>query len=64
MVGNELQTAGFDANHYKPEFQSHDRFGHRYDGELNAFKQSLMTKNNNEHILRRQVEKMALLCLQ
>ncbi|MCU7916852.1 MAG: acyl-CoA dehydrogenase family protein [Candidatus Thiodiazotropha sp. (ex Epidulcina cf. delphinae)] len=31
LVGNELQTAGFDANHYKPEFQSHDRFGHRID---------------------------------
>lgn len=31
LVGNELQVAGFDANHYKPEFQSHDRFGRRID---------------------------------
>ncbi|MCU7810527.1 MAG: acyl-CoA dehydrogenase family protein [Candidatus Thiodiazotropha sp. (ex Notomyrtea botanica)] len=31
LVGNELQQAGFDANHYKPEFESHDRFGHRID---------------------------------
>ncbi|MCW8879329.1 MAG: acyl-CoA dehydrogenase family protein [Kangiellaceae bacterium] len=30
-VGNQLLIAGFDANHYKPEFQSHDRFGHRID---------------------------------
>ncbi|MCU7945491.1 MAG: acyl-CoA dehydrogenase family protein [Candidatus Thiodiazotropha sp. (ex Cardiolucina cf. quadrata)] len=30
-VGHELLAAGFDANHYKPEFQSHDRFGHRID---------------------------------
>ncbi|MEW8069478.1 MAG: acyl-CoA dehydrogenase family protein [Candidatus Thiodiazotropha sp.] len=31
LVGNELQEAGFEANAYKPEFQSHDRFGHRID---------------------------------
>lgn len=31
LVGGELQQAGFDANHYTPEFQSHDRFGHRID---------------------------------
>jgi putative acyl-CoA dehydrogenase len=30
-VGGALIPAGFDANHYKPEFQSHDRFGHRVD---------------------------------
>lgn len=30
-VGHELLRAGFDANHYPPEFQSHDRFGHRID---------------------------------
>ncbi len=30
-VGHDLLVAGFDANHYKPEFQSHDRFGHRID---------------------------------
>ncbi|MEW8462769.1 MAG: acyl-CoA dehydrogenase family protein [Candidatus Thiodiazotropha endolucinida] len=31
LVGYELQEAGFDANAYKPEFHSHDRFGHRVD---------------------------------
>lgn len=31
LTGNELQQAGFDANRCKPEFQSHDRFGHRID---------------------------------
>ncbi|MES9972389.1 MAG: acyl-CoA dehydrogenase family protein [Candidatus Thiodiazotropha sp.] len=31
LVGNELQEAGFDANAYKPEFHSHDRFGKRID---------------------------------
>ena len=31
LVGHELQAAGFDANHCKPEFHSHDRFGHRVD---------------------------------
>ncbi|QIZ76070.1 acyl-CoA dehydrogenase family protein [Ferrimonas lipolytica] len=30
-VGGLLQQAGFDANRSKPEFQSHDRFGHRID---------------------------------
>jgi len=30
-VGHELLTAGFDANKFKPEFESHDRFGHRID---------------------------------
>ncbi len=31
LVGGELLTAGFDANHHKPEFQTHDRFGRRID---------------------------------
>ena len=31
LVGGDLLTAGFDANHYRPDFQSHDRFGHRID---------------------------------
>ncbi len=31
LVGGALQQAGFDANKYKPEFHSHDRFGHRID---------------------------------
>ncbi|MET0071561.1 MAG: acyl-CoA dehydrogenase family protein [Candidatus Thiodiazotropha sp.] len=31
LVGNELQEAGFDANAYRPEFHSHDRFGKRID---------------------------------
>ncbi|MCU7806594.1 MAG: acyl-CoA dehydrogenase family protein [Candidatus Thiodiazotropha sp. (ex Semelilucina semeliformis)] len=31
LVGNELQTAGFDANRYPPTFHSHDRFGYRID---------------------------------
>ncbi|MCU7922006.1 MAG: hypothetical protein KZQ88_04845 [Candidatus Thiodiazotropha sp. (ex Dulcina madagascariensis)] len=90
LVGNELQTAGFDANHFNAiwegsgniqcldvtraieknpnvlevflmELDKATNYIERYDDELNAFKQSLMTKNNNEHILRRQVEKMALL---
>ncbi|MDE1462229.1 acyl-CoA dehydrogenase family protein [Spartinivicinus poritis] len=30
-VGHELLQAGFLANKYKPEFNSHDRFGHRID---------------------------------
>ncbi|WP_116367733.1 acyl-CoA dehydrogenase family protein [Parahaliea mediterranea] len=30
-VGGPLLAAGFAANHYKPEFNSHDRFGHRVD---------------------------------
>ena len=30
-VGHELQAAGFDANYYRPEFHSHDRFGNRID---------------------------------
>ncbi|MFC3093931.1 DNA alkylation response protein [Alteromonas sediminis] len=30
-VGGELLEAGFDANAVKPEFSSHDRFGHRVD---------------------------------
>lgn len=30
-VGHELIEAGFLANQYKPEFHSHDRFGHRID---------------------------------
>lgn len=31
QVGHELLAAGFQANKYKPEFHSHDRFGHRID---------------------------------
>jgi len=31
LVGGTLQMAGFDANHYKPEFLTHNRFGHRID---------------------------------
>lgn len=31
QVGHELAEAGFLANHYKPEFQTHDRFGRRID---------------------------------
>ena len=31
QVGEELLLAGFDANKYKPEFVSHDRFGRRTD---------------------------------
>ncbi|MCW8093117.1 acyl-CoA dehydrogenase family protein [Alteromonas sp. ASW11-130] len=31
QIGNELLSAGFLANKYLPEFQSHDRFGHRID---------------------------------
>ncbi|WP_298439034.1 acyl-CoA dehydrogenase family protein [uncultured Ferrimonas sp.] len=31
LVGGLLQQAGFNANANKPEFQSHDRFGHRID---------------------------------
>lgn len=31
LVGHELLEAGFQANKYKPEFHSHDRFGHRID---------------------------------
>ncbi len=31
IVGDELVAAGFQANRYKPEFRSHDRFGHRID---------------------------------
>ncbi|QTH64876.1 acyl-CoA dehydrogenase family protein [Psychrosphaera ytuae] len=31
LVGQELLHAGFDANKYKPEFVSHDRFGRRID---------------------------------
>ncbi|MBU2708335.1 acyl-CoA dehydrogenase family protein [Zooshikella marina] len=30
-VGHELQSAGFLANKYIPEFLSHDRYGHRID---------------------------------
>lgn len=30
-VGHDLLRAGFEANHFKPEFHSHDRFGHRID---------------------------------
>lgn len=30
-VGHDLQQAGFEANQYKPEFHSHDRFGRRID---------------------------------
>ncbi len=30
-VGHELLQAGFQANQHLPEFQSHDRFGHRID---------------------------------
>ncbi len=30
-IGDELQEAGFLANKHLPEFQSHDRFGHRID---------------------------------
>lgn len=30
-VGHELLTAGFDANKFKPEFQTHNRFGQRID---------------------------------
>ncbi|MCW8107717.1 acyl-CoA dehydrogenase family protein [Alteromonas ponticola] len=30
-IGHELLQAGFDANKYLPEFQPHDRFGHRID---------------------------------
>ncbi len=30
-VGHELLQAGFQANKHLPEFQSHDRFGHRID---------------------------------
>ncbi|WP_101760522.1 acyl-CoA dehydrogenase family protein [Oceanicoccus sp. KOV_DT_Chl] len=30
-VGHELIEAGFLANQFKPEFHSHDRFGHRID---------------------------------
>ncbi|WP_428242610.1 acyl-CoA dehydrogenase family protein [Gynuella sp.] len=30
-VGHDLLDAGFQANKYKPEFHSHDRFGHRID---------------------------------
>ncbi len=30
-VGGELVQPGFQANRYKPEFRSHDRFGHRID---------------------------------
>ena len=30
-IGHELQTAGFLANKHLPEFQPHDRFGHRID---------------------------------
>lgn len=30
-VGGELLQAGFDANHYKPEFTPHNRFGQRVD---------------------------------
>ncbi|NVJ51156.1 MAG: acyl-CoA dehydrogenase family protein [Gammaproteobacteria bacterium] len=31
LCGGELLHAGFAANHYRPEFISHDRFGHRID---------------------------------
>ncbi len=31
LVGSELLVAGFDANKYKPEFETHDRFGRRID---------------------------------
>ncbi|MGX5201409.1 acyl-CoA dehydrogenase family protein [Aliikangiella sp. IMCC44632] len=31
QVGNQLLTAGFSANQFKPEFETHDRFGHRID---------------------------------
>lgn len=30
-VGHELLAAGFEANKFKPEFESHDRFGRRID---------------------------------
>ncbi len=30
-IGHELQSAGFLANKHLPEFQPHDRFGHRID---------------------------------
>ncbi|WP_020409105.1 acyl-CoA dehydrogenase family protein [Hahella ganghwensis] len=30
-AGHELLRAGFDANKHKPEFQTHNRFGHRID---------------------------------
>jgi len=30
-VGHGLLRAGFDANRYRPELQTHDRFGHRID---------------------------------
>lgn len=31
LAGHELQRAGFQANKYKPEFSTHNRFGQRID---------------------------------
>lgn len=70
-VGNELQLAGFDANLHKPEFHSHDRFGHRIDlvkyhpayhqlmtAAINAGHHSLPWVNNKmgAHVVRAGIE--------